>query len=447
MDLLQHYDDVSSSDEEFVTKHDIETQRLESIHVATNRNVQNLQVTFDNGNDLNSEVVITDRPNAKLERKRKSSSSSSWKLVCSCCFQKSSTTSRIMIGVSHVLEDTNLQNFLIDDRNQSSKSLSSQFVRSQPHINGNWAGHVYITMRMTKLQLDMAELVVQTYLRTLEQNKGGSIAFSQLRHLNNMSIFRHYCMKSICHNKHSKTSATDESVKRHVSNEFHISLSRAFYLQYANLKPFVDAVTILIQNNRLLEPFCIRLQSFSTDDDNNSHPTDHDIPFDLLMNDEGTRIFLVWRIDTTCVVYLKELVTSIDAALRVYQQQPYYSPPIFHISFASHAIHNNTIDNKLKSMKTWIDTLKIQFFHNIRDAMCGLDHSSSSTDDDVGDIPPQQNKKCNMTEMNDAAKEETDDETGSSNSSSSSMSSDFNKIDHISCCFGSNKSYTITLKK
>jgi len=123
-------------------------------------------------------------------------------------------------------------------------------------------------------------------------------------------------------NKQNKTKK-----KRCHNKYYHVSLSRTFYLQAANLEAFRRA---LARHVATLPPFCLTLGDASQ--------------LQLLHNDENTRSFAVWPIigggnsqqpQSPPHPMLPPLVRRVDAALALYGQPPYYDPPIFHVSLAS----------------------------------------------------------------------------------------------------------------
>ena len=183
-------------------------------------------------------------------------------------------------------------------------TIQTSAVRSQPHVNGNWAGHCYLRLppcRQRLYSLSAAQQQVKNVVDRLERAGYSGTCQSHL----------------------SKNAA------------LHLSLSRTFYLQAANLKPFVQALTKQLSAGAVT-PFAVCL-------DTSGHP-----PV-LLHNDERTRSFLVWPVLQSQQSPLVPLVQRINAGLALYQLPPYYDPPIFHVSLASFvpAISNEILCHSL----------------------------------------------------------------------------------------------------
>ena len=153
------------------------------------------------------------------------------------------------------------------------------FVRSHPHVDGNWVGSCCCRLEES---LD-DQLVDAAIERVVAMAESGGYKGACLRH-----------------------------------SEFHISLSRAFYLQESNIAPFVDALTQRLHGPPgSCAPFPVTI--------------DIDQPA-LLHNDEATRSFLVWPVYGHV---FPALVEQCDTVLARYDQPRFYDPPLFHISLAS----------------------------------------------------------------------------------------------------------------
>ena len=171
---------------------------------------------------------------------------------------------------------------------------SNAVVRSQPHVNGNWAGHCYIRLRFQRRIQRQVAKGVECFVHRLER-------------------------AGYSGNCQSFLPDGDAS-----SAILHLSLSRTFYLQAANLDPFLQGLTKQLAN---VVAFPISLNTFGNQL--------------LLHNDERTRSFLVWPILPLASAHdhvpapLVQLVRFIDACLALYKLPSYYDPPIFHVSLAS----------------------------------------------------------------------------------------------------------------
>lgn len=151
-------------------------------------------------------------------------------------------------------------------------------IRQQPHVDGNWAGLCYFPV---------SEIIASS-----QRNEQIRRVCAELE----MAGYSGHCQ---------------------IHDEFHISLSRPFYLQEANLQPFVQALDRRIQESNVLQRFQVEI--------------DCDNPI-ILTNDEETRSFLVWR---SLANELLEGVRMCDELLSRYQQPQYYEDPEFHVSLAS----------------------------------------------------------------------------------------------------------------
>jgi hypothetical protein len=92
-----------------------------------------------------------------------------------------------------------------------------------------------------------------------------------------------------------------------------VSFSRPFFLQLASIESFQTELRTALSYERAF-----------------TAQIDKEI---LLSNDEETRSFFGWKLDSS--PGLVRLVREIDAVMIKYKQKQYYNPPIFHISLAS----------------------------------------------------------------------------------------------------------------
>mmetsp|Transcript_10415 Transcript_10415/g.28677 ORF Transcript_10415/g.28677 Transcript_10415/m.28677 type:complete len:270 (-) Transcript_10415:82-891(-) len=152
------------------------------------------------------------------------------------------------------------------------------FHRTVPHQRGCWWTHVYIPIHPSVIKAD-----------GLLQGR-----LMDARHI-------------------VASAGLEGPLVRH--EEFHISLSRHFALQQGSIDRCVQALRERLQYERTT---CVALSSQNV----------------VLVNDERTRGFVVWRCSHG-MDHLKRLVGHVDHVLRQYGVEPYYDPPIFHISIAS----------------------------------------------------------------------------------------------------------------
>jgi Uncharacterised conserved protein len=175
-------------------------------------------------------------------------------------------------------------------------NTTALFVRSQPHVPGNWAGHVFVNLSphasCSATSWNVAETKCLDRIRKRFESSSGGY--------------------NINNNNGSNTGAV---VVVHGQMNWHVSLSRPFYLQAACIDSFVkeleQSLTGVVASSRT-----IRL-----------------LPHEctLLVNDDKTRSFWVWPVQPS----LKDLVQIVDRILLKYKQPMYYKPAHFHISVAS----------------------------------------------------------------------------------------------------------------
>jgi len=125
---------------------------------------------------------------------------------------------------------------------------------------------------------------------------------------------------------HYGKQAAAASSEQEQEEELHISLSRPFYLQAANLEPFVQCLGTKL-SQAAVPPFALSLPGLNYDGDSP--------PCSLLHNDERTRSFAVQPVVAAPPSALREIVRHVDSCLALYRQPPYYDPPVFHVSLAS----------------------------------------------------------------------------------------------------------------
>lgn len=156
------------------------------------------------------------------------------------------------------------------------KASPSAFERSIPHRRGHWAGHIMVPVRC--FSRGSIHHSVLTFQRQLEE------------HGYSGSVVEH--------------------------EERHLSLSRCFSLQAGNVEPFAQKLTERLSKVRSTRLYIDRRG-------------------EMLVNDEKTRTFWGWKVQSNSV--LRSIVSHVDDILRQYNQPPYYENPAFHISLCSFA--------------------------------------------------------------------------------------------------------------
>lgn len=149
------------------------------------------------------------------------------------------------------------------------------FIRAEPHVRGNWAAHVFLAASFKGVLRQVTDSIVK--FRGLLERTGYS-----------GSLMRH--------------------------ETFHLSLSRPFFLQEANIDSFVCSLRDRLQFQSSFS-LSVNLQGR------------------CFVNDERTRSFWAWPVQPTDD--LLSTVKHVDEVLKRYDQPLYYDPPRFHISIAS----------------------------------------------------------------------------------------------------------------
>lgn len=150
-----------------------------------------------------------------------------------------------------------------------------QFVRNRPHVIGDWAGSCYCSVDVN------LEAVSKTIQEVVAIAKSRAYVGSCLKH-----------------------------------SEFHVSVSKSFFLQESNIAPFVEAVSKGIRSCQLTDGIEVVIDY--------RNPT-------ILQNDEATRSFIAWPVWGR----FSALVEQVDGVLARYDQPKFYVPPLFHVSIAS----------------------------------------------------------------------------------------------------------------
>jgi len=212
----------------------------------------------------------------------------------------------------------------------SSKDVvaSETFVRSTPPVVGNWAGHVFAPIGTpSPNETAWKEALMKSVLRfrhSLEEQQ-----FPATQIISHVDITSATAATNKNDN-HKDEDLSDDEIEGFSSDEeyqddffssIHVSLSRPFALQLPSMESFVEKLQSRLQH---FPPLTLAFRP--------SHAR-------VLVNDSGTRSFWVWPMDTTTATttstQLLAMVQEINAVLGMYNQPPYYDPPIFHISLAS----------------------------------------------------------------------------------------------------------------
>jgi hypothetical protein len=99
----------------------------------------------------------------------------------------------------------------IQSRNDDSDEISPssfQFIRSKRHVAGNWSGHVYCTIKLSKEQLNIANEAVFAYRQSIIVNNNNSSPAVE------GPIVRHFCGTDCNVNTYVETTKNGSNCKR-----------------------------------------------------------------------------------------------------------------------------------------------------------------------------------------------------------------------------------------
>ncbi|KAI0053924.1 hypothetical protein FA95DRAFT_1551702 [Auriscalpium vulgare] len=166
-------------------------------------------------------------------------------------------------------------------------------IRSSPHVEGQWAAHVYVPVVLhDHAQYLLRRLIRDVYVRAKE-------LVPSLQPLG----------------APTSGSGEDSSKRGDAADlrELHISLTRPFFLRVHQREEMKHAVKTLARKH---SPFITSLVTFSE-----------------LTNDERTRTFLCMEVGAGHSE-LRALVDGLSPSLHKFRQKDYYEQPRFHASFA-----------------------------------------------------------------------------------------------------------------
>ena len=201
------------------------------------------------------------------------------------------------------------------------------FKRSRPHVQGNWAGTLFISLieqgqvgPSSQLREFASRKVKQFYHNLVDKQQESSnkadIIIVPLMNLNDLQSDSD--ASSSGSGSESESGSDTEQDKNTNDLGLHISLAKPFFLQKQSIQPFV---TDLKRRMSVIHPFTVQFETNSED-------------IEILVNDCNTRSFLTLPVSNN-IEALKDLVTAIDTILIKYGLETYYSNPKFHCSIAS----------------------------------------------------------------------------------------------------------------
>ncbi|VEU38699.1 unnamed protein product [Pseudo-nitzschia multistriata] len=259
--------------------------------------------------------------------------------------------------VSHEGRAKVIRRGLIDVVSSSKARDSRVFSRSIPHRRGHWAGHVKIPILMASSPSENDDL--EPLRKTKTRNVAALQNFLERRGISGTMI------------EH---------------DNLHLSLSKHFSLQIANIEPFARRLGELLQN----EPSTSLHVETMVEPCHESNLVHGEFVGEIiddivLLNEEKTRSFFCWRVRPN--VTLLRIVAHVDAILKRYNQPVYYQPAHFHISFASFA--GNIIEslNKTKGeyVHSRLDVDSERYFQSPSNNVVGASIIGSKNERGVGD--------------------------------------------------------------
>jgi hypothetical protein len=278
----------------------------------------------------------------------------------------------------------------------SSATASLSLVRSVPHVRGNWAGHVFLPV-----QLWDSTAAQPAIRKSMQQFESLWLKTRQRRQL------------------------APSSTTTMVHDDWHISLSRTFYLQLGSIESFVQDLRARVSFEH---EFSLWL--------------DMEQP-EMLVNDEHTRSFWtlpVRKTSTTTPPWstLLRLVQQVNDVLRKFQQPTYYESPIFHVSLASCVGSVVVGENKMMPNDDGDDHDDEQQKQQHRSTGTTTTTSSIQKKDGVSNTTSKE--QIELSDDSDAEKNDDDDNDETPRFLRA-------HIDSIHCTFGTTKSYVIPLMK
>ena len=228
------------------------------------------------------------------------------------------------------------------------------FHRNQPHITGNWAGNIYITLgELSFYEYNRWKEFATSKIRLFHQHMMKKVNECQdLMNVDQIVIVPCFDLNKVNTNdddddSSNSSSSSIDSDRSNVDNEdhnmgvFHISLSKPFFLQQQSIQPFLNELKkrLSIHSHQYQnQPLVIQFDTNSNE-------------LEILVNENQTRSFLTIPVslcdsngkkgnDKNNGVQntdqrLKDLISITDSMMIKYGLDCYYEKPKFHCSIAS----------------------------------------------------------------------------------------------------------------
>ena len=189
-----------------------------------------------------------------------------------------------------LLRACNYQDSSEEDEDDDSKDVTHEkskacFLRSVPHTIGNWSGFVSLSLTNSILQKNDSPGVFLDFV---------------------------HCFVNHLQTKHP-------SLKFHSHHDFHVSLSKVFYMQHSAIDSFVSDLNrhVIVHSQQRQFNIVLDLERVH-----------------VLVNEDKTRTFFAVPVVLGCE-HIKRLIQCVDKTLSNYQMPVYYTSPSIHVSFAS----------------------------------------------------------------------------------------------------------------
>jgi hypothetical protein len=265
----------------------------------------------------------------------------------------------------------------LNPKNGNEDRRQHHFKRTQEHIQGNWAGHVYLKIPcgvssnsyMHSEQEELLNAYVRNTLQYFQNRMEGKHGISSPPSIgcdanDEVIIVPHVSISipqedekempqsqlsgSDLESESSSEDDEDENMD-HRENEnspyqaLHISLCRPFYLQKQSVPSFLSDLRKRIQISILETTMYVRVRVFTKmirHTGKFSHQGQQQklevLDMEILSNDEKTRSFLTVPVTSTSGSFgIPSIISMIDSIMKKYGHQEYYEDPKFHFSIAS----------------------------------------------------------------------------------------------------------------
>jgi hypothetical protein len=311
---------------------------------------------------------------------------------------------------------------IVSDREAQSQSL---FVRAQPHVRGNWAGHVFVRIPIssssTTSTTGTAAPSDSSDSSSVSADESEADSSWQSAVNESVAMFRDDLERA----GYTGTLVPHEHC--------HLSLSRPFYLQVASIDSFIQKLTERLQlcpvtTVRILASNNYKYKDGDDDDDDKSSKSNKQKQqSNILVNDDQTRSFWTWPVlhQQQSNAALLQIVQAVNAVLKIYNQPVYYDPPHFHVSLASF-VSSASASTQSSTTNT----------------------SATAATDMHQDLPKRMQQLATRTSRSNDDDNVDDKETVANTTTTASSTSIFCfpcTIPEIQCTFGTTKSYTIPL--